>query len=250
MSNNAARPSQLRVSNLKKVYRTGKQELVVFEDLSFEVSEGEMVAIVGQSGSGKSTLLHILGALDQPTSGEIFFGETPLANFSRSDAAAADFRGREIGFVWQFHYLMPEFSALENVAMPLLMKSGEKSSNKVAFETASAWLERVGLRERAHHRPGELSGGEQQRVALARALVTTPRLLMADEPTGDLDGHTAELVFELIRELHSSRAATARPLTSIIATHNLDFARRCGRVLRLQAGRIGEVTPDSLVSEG
>lgn len=244
-------PSQLRVSNLNKVYRSGKQELVVFENLSFQVSEGEMVAIVGQSGSGKSTLLHILGALDQPTSGEIFFGETPMRTFTRSDAAAADFRGHEIGFVWQFHYLMPEFSALENVAMPLLMKPrAGKSSNKTAFETASAWLERVGLRERAHHRPGELSGGEQQRVALARALVTAPRLLMADEPTGDLDGHTAELVFELIRELHSSRAATDRPLTSIIATHNLDFARRCGRVLRLQAGRIGEVTPASLISEG
>ena len=242
---------QLRVENLKKIYRSGKHDLVVFENLTFQVAAGEMVAIVGESGSGKSTLLHILGALDQPTSGEIYFGDTSLRALNRTDTAAADFRGREIGFVWQFHYLLPEFTALENVAMPLLMNpqlNAANPSKKAALELAEDWLKRINLLERAHHRPGELSGGEQQRVALARALVTGPKLLMADEPTGDLDGRTAELIFELIRELHLSRAATDRPLTSIIATHNLDFARRCTRVLRLQSGHIEEVTPASLIS--
>lgn len=238
---------QLRVANLKKVYRSGKQDLVVFENLTFQVAVGEMVAIVGESGSGKSTLLHILGALDQPTSGEIFFGDAPLNSLTSNDVAAADFRGREIGFVWQFHYLLPEFTALENVAMPLLMKPNSAgSSKKAALEVARDWLNQVGLAERAHHRPGELSGGEQQRVALARALVTGPRLLMADEPTGNLDGRTAELIFELIQSLHSSRASSERPLTSVVATHNLDFARRCGKILRLQAGHIEEVTAASL----
>jgi lipoprotein-releasing system ATP-binding protein len=240
---------QLRVASLKKVYRSGAHDLVVFDNLSFEVTEGEMVAIVGESGSGKSTLLHILGALDRPSSGEIFFGGTPLTDLTRTDSAAADFRGREIGFVWQFHYLLPEFSALENVAMPLLMKPNLSSASRnQALDAAADWLKQVGLAERASHRPGELSGGEQQRVALARALVTGPRLLMADEPTGDLDGRTAELIFGLIQQLHGSRAGTDRPLTSIIATHNLDFARRCGRILRLQSGHIEEVTPASLVS--
>src|SRR5258708_38626398 len=160
---------QLRVANLKKVYRSGNHDLVVFDNLSFEVNEGEMVAIVGESGSGKSTLLHILGALDRPSSGEIFFGGAQLKDLTRTDAAAADFRGREIGFVWQFHYLLPEFSALENVAMPLLMRGTPKTeAEKAAFE----WLGEVGLTQRARHRAGELSGGEQQRAALARALIT------------------------------------------------------------------------------
>ena len=248
-SSRNSRLLQLRVENLKKVYRSGNHDLVVFDNLSFEVTEGEMVAIVGESGSGKSTLLHILGALDRPSSGEIFFGGSPLVDLTRTDTAAADFRGREIGFVWQFHYLLPEFNALENVAMPLLMKPNASSASKnQALAAAGDWLKQVGLADRAHHRPGELSGGEQQRVALARALVTAPRLLMADEPTGDLDGRTAELIFGLIQQMHTSRAGTDRPLTSIIATHNLDFARRCGRVLRLQSGRIEEVTPASLVS--
>src|SRR5205085_11467017 len=142
-----------------------------FEDLTFQVAAGEMVAIVGESGSGKSTLLHILGALDQSTAGDIFFGGASLRALNRTDAAAADFRSREIGFVWQFHYLLPEFSALENVAMPLLMKSSASSASKNhALDTAGDWLKQVGLADRAHHRPGELSGGEQQRVALARAL--------------------------------------------------------------------------------
>ena len=223
-------PARMRVDSLKKVFRSGKHDLVLFEDLSFEIGQGEMLAIVGESGCGKSTLLHILGALDRPTSGDVFFGDTRLT--ALSDEAAADFRGRELGFVWQFHYLLPEFSALENVAMPLLM-SPKPSPKKSAIHEAEAWLKEVGLAERAEHRPGELSGGEQQRVALARALIAQPKVLMADEPTGDLDGKSAEMVFDLITRLHRERG-----LTSVIVTHNLDFARRCTRVLRLAEGKL------------
>ena len=224
---------RLRVANLKKVFRSGEQDLVLFEDLSFEVPQGEMLAIVGESGCGKSTLLHILGALDRPSSGDVFFGDTLLRNLSED--AAADFRSREMGFVWQFHYLLPEFSALENVAMPLLM-SRKPRQKKIVLEKAAEWLKQVGLLERAEHRPGELSGGEQQRVALARALITGPKVLMADEPTGDLDGKSAEMVFELISRLHHEHG-----LTSVIVTHNMEFARRCGRILRLQSGKLKTV---------
>lgn len=234
---------RMRVENLKKVFRSGKQELVLFENLSFDVKTGEMLAIVGESGSGKSTLLHILGALDRPTAGDVYFGETSLN--SLDDEAAADFRGREIGFVWQFHYLLPEFTALENAAMPLLMSKwsgSKKAQKKEALEKAAEWLKAVGLLDRAEHRPGELSGGEQQRVALARALIAGPKVLMADEPTGDLDGKSAEMVFDLITRLHHEHG-----LTSVIVTHNLEFARRCGRVLRLQSGRLQAVPPSSLI---
>jgi lipoprotein-releasing system ATP-binding protein len=218
----------LRVEHLKKVYRTGRQDLVLFDDLCFQVPPGEMLAITGESGSGKSTLLHLLGALDQPTGGQIYFGDASVHSFSAR--AAADYRARDIGFVWQFHYLLPEFSAAENVAMPLLMKN---ISAVQALDQAGAWLAQVNLSERATHRPGELSGGEQQRVALARALITGPKLLMADEPTGDLDSTTAELVFGLIARLHKELN-----LTSIIVTHNHEFARRCDRTLHLDGGRL------------
>jgi lipoprotein-releasing system ATP-binding protein len=220
----------LRVAHLNKIYKTGKQDLVLFEDLSFELGEGEMLAIVGESGTGKSTLLHILGALDTPTAGEIWFGETPIHQLTKDEQRAADFRGRELGYVWQFHYLLPEFSALENVAMPLFM-SGENQSS--ARNKAAEWLKTVGLGERAEHRPGELSGGEQQRVALARALITGPKLLLADEPTGDLDIRTGEMMFELIHDLHNRLE-----LSSIIVTHNPEFARRCDRVLKLAGGKL------------
>src|ERR1700756_4383183 len=228
--------ARMRVENLKKVFRTGKQELVLFENLSFCVQQGEMLAIVGESGSGKSTLLHILGALDRPTAGDVYFGKTALN--SLDDEAAADFRGREIGFVWQFHYLLPEFSALENTAMPLLMR-GKKWG--AVEQDAKRWLREVGLEQRGHHRSGELSGGEQQRVALARALITQPKILLADEPTGGLGGRTAESVFELIARLHREYQ-----LTSLIATHNLGFARRCHRVMRLHHGHMEEVAPEAL----
>ena len=157
---------------------------------------------------------------------------------SLSDDEAAEFRNREAGFVWQFHYLLPEFTAAENVAMPLLLR---EQTWQQAEPEASRWLREVGLEQRAHHRSGELSGGEQQRVALARALITRPRLLLADEPTGDLDGQTAESVFALIARLHREHQ-----LTSLIATHNLSFARRCHRVLRLERGHAEEIPPDSL----
>jgi lipoprotein-releasing system ATP-binding protein len=226
----------LRVEGLKKAFRSGGSDLVLFENLSFQVAAGEMVAIVGESGSGKSTLLHILGALDRASAGEVYCADLRLG--SLSEDGAAEFRNREIGFVWQFHYLLPEFTALENVAMPLLLR---ESPPQEARKDAFRWLEEVGLGPRSHHRSGELSGGEQQRVALARALITKPKLLLADEPTGDLDNRTADSVFELISRLHGEYQ-----LTSLIATHNFAFARKCHRVLRLQGGRVEEVIPDSL----
>ena len=226
----------LRVEGLRKVFRSGRSQLVLFDNLSFRVRKGEMLAIVGESGAGKSTLLHILGALDSASEGDVYCDSVKLR--ALSDDTAADFRNREIGFVWQFHYLLPEFTAAENVAMPLLMRGRDRQE---AVEEAVRWLREVELEDRAHHRSGELSGGEQQRVALARALITRPSLLMADEPTGDLDSRTAEVVFALIAKLHRDYR-----LTSLIATHNLDFARRCSRVLRLHQGRIEEVSPQSL----
>ncbi|HJS97610.1 MAG TPA: ABC transporter ATP-binding protein [Terriglobales bacterium] len=226
----------LRVEGLKKVFRSGTADLVLFENLSFSVRKGEMLAIVGESGAGKSTLLHILGALDAASEGDVYCDHLRLG--SLSDEAAAEFRNREIGFVWQFHYLLPEFTALENVAMPLLLRGGKQ---REAEQAATGWLREVGLEARAHHRAGELSGGEQQRIALARALITRPQMLLADEPTGDLDNRTAESVFALITRLHSDYR-----LTSLLVTHNFAFARRCDRVLRLQQGRVEEVTPESL----
>ena len=226
----------LRAEGLKKIFRSGSSDLVLFENLSFRVAKGEMLALVGESGAGKSTLLHILGALDSASGGDVYCAHLRLNSLSQDDAA--DFRNREIGFVWQFHYLLPEFTALENVAMPLLLRGVPW---QLAQGQASRWLREVGLGERSHHRSGELSGGEQQRVALARALITGPKLLLADEPTGDLDSRTADSVFELISRLHRDYQ-----LTSLIATHNFAFARRCHRVLRLQQGRIEEVAPDSL----
>lgn len=226
----------VRVAGLKKIFRSGESDLVLFENLSFQVRKGEMLAIVGQSGAGKSTLLHIVGALDTASDGNV--NCAGLQVNSLPDDQAAEFRNREIGFVWQFHYLLPEFTALENVAMPLLVRGLAKQQ---ARAEASHWLHEVGLDQRADHRSGELSGGEQQRVALARALITRPKLLLADEPTGDLDSHTADSVFELIARLHRDYQ-----LTSLIATHNIAFAGRCHRVLRLHQGKMEEVSPESL----
>jgi lipoprotein-releasing system ATP-binding protein len=223
----------VQVKNLRKEYTTGRGKLVLLEGLSFEVAQGDLLAIVGQSGAGKSTLLHILGALDTPSEGDVYCASIPLNNLSTKQAAT--FRNREIGYVWQFHYLLPEFTALENVAMPLLARGESKAA---ASKCALKWLEEVELGDRAEHRAGELSGGEQQRVSLARALVTQPKLLLADEPTGDLDGGTADLVFSLIERLHRSHH-----LTSVIVTHNMALARRCTRVLRLEKGRAEELSP-------
>jgi lipoprotein-releasing system ATP-binding protein len=233
-----AQDGLLRVERLKKVFRSGKSDLVLFENLSFDVQTGEMLAIVGESGAGKSTLLHILGVLDTASAGDVYFAQVDLAKLSED--GAAEFRSRELGFVWQFHYLLPEFTAAENVAMPLLMRG---VASDEAERQALQRLQEVGLTDRASHRSGELSGGEQQRVALARALVTKPKVLMADEPTGDLDNRTAEAVFDLIARLHRDYR-----LTSLIVTHNLGFARRCDRVLRLERGQAVEVSPQSLLA--
>jgi len=218
----------IQVKGLRKTYKTARGTLNLFEEMNLRVEPGEMVAIVGQSGAGKSTLLHILGALDAPSAGTVYCASTNVAALSAREAAA--FRNREIGYVWQFHYLLPEFTALENVAMPLLARGVRKTE---ALAVAANWLREVGLEDRGAHRPGELSGGEQQRVALARSLVNNPRLLLADEPTGDLDEITAGRVFDLIERLHKSHG-----LTSILVTHNLDLAARCTRALRLESGRL------------
>jgi len=216
------------VQGLEKTYQTARGKLTLFKSLDLEIAPGELVAIVGQSGAGKSTLLHILGALDRPSAGTVYCASTNVAHLSPREAAS--FRNREIGYVWQFHYLLPEFSALENVAMPLLARGANR---KEALGVAANWLSEVGLEDRGRHRPGELSGGEQQRVAMARALVNGPRLLLADEPTGDLDETTAGRVYELIERLH-----TSHQLTSVLVTHNLELARRCTRALKLESGRL------------
>jgi lipoprotein-releasing system ATP-binding protein len=227
----------IQVQGLEKSYHTARGTLTLFHGLNLDVYPSELVAIVGQSGAGKSTLLHILGALDTPTAGTVHCASTNVAGLSQRQAAA--FRNSKIGYVWQFHYLLPEFSALENVAMPLMARG---QSRREALTVASNWLREVDLEDRADHRPGELSGGEQQRVALARALVGNPRLLLADEPTGDLDETTAGRVFDLLERLHASHG-----LTSIVVTHNSDLAARCTRTLRLERGRLtvlGEPTPN------
>jgi lipoprotein-releasing system ATP-binding protein len=229
----STRPKLIKVTALRKEYNTGRGRLVLFDGLTFDVAEGELLAIVGESGAGKSTLLHILGALDTPSLGDVYCASIQLRMLSARQAAA--FRNREVGYVWQFHYLLPEFTAAENVAIPLLARGESKAT---ALKKALAWLDEVELSDRADHRAGELSGGEQQRVSLARALVTDPKVLLADEPTGDLDSRTAGVVFDLIERLHKSHG-----LTSVIVTHNMALADRCSRILRLEKGRMEEVSP-------
>ena len=216
----------LQARGLRKVYRSGAAEVTVLAGVDLSVARGEMVAIVGPSGAGKSTLLHLLAALDTPTSGTVYFGAKALE--SLPGAALAEFRNRSIGFVWQRHHLLPDFSARENVAMPLLMRGAGRGE---ALDAAERWLGEVGLAPRVRHRAGELSGGERQRVAIARALVSGPAVLLADEPTGDLDEQNAEAVFDLMRRLHR-----AHGLTSVLATHNVTLAWRCNRVLGLEHG--------------
>jgi len=223
--------SILNAHRLGKTYpalTAGANGLELFHDLNLSVALGEVVAIVGVSGAGKSTLLHLLAALDKPTTGEIQCGDIDITRLTPRQAAA--FRNQTIGYLWQAHYLLPEFSALENVALPLLARG---DSRKSALAVAAEWLARVGLEGRGHHRSGELSGGEQQRVALARALVTRPTLLLADEPTGNLDDSTAERVFALLLTL-----ARDQGLAAVLVTHNLLFAQRCDRVLRLAGGTL------------
>src|SRR5215470_9072032 len=216
----------LESRGLKKVYTSGEKSILVLLDVNLVLREGEMVAVVAPSGAGKSTLLHLLAALDTPTSGTVYFDSKAIE--TNDDAGLAEFRNRAVGFLWQRHQLMPDFTAAENVAMPLLLR-GEKFTS--ALEKARKWLAEVGLETRADHRAGELSGGEQQRVAIARALVTGPAVLLADEPTGDLDEQNAWAVFELLQRLHREHR-----LTSLIATHNLALAAKCDRVLGLEHG--------------
>ncbi len=218
----------IRAESLSKSYWSGRTEVVVFKDLSLEVRRGEQLAIIGESGTGKSTLMHLLGGLDNPSSGTIYFGGQELTSLSGD--ALARFRNREIGFVWQNPSLLPEFTALENVMMPLLVRGIHPQE---AARVSRARLEEVRVRDRESHSAGELSGGEQQRIALARALAGSPRVLLADEPTGNLDFRTGETIINLLGDLHRSHG-----LTSIFVTHNLSFAIRCDRVLELKKGRL------------
>lgn len=215
-------------SGLNKFYATGDKRLHVLRDLDITVEQGEMVAIMGASGVGKSTLLHVLGGLDTIDSGTVRIGEHEIGTMD--DAARVAFRNRHIGFVFQFHHLLPEFSAIENAMMPLRIA---RVSAGDARPRAEALLKRVGLGDRLDHRPGMLSGGEQQRVAVSRALVMQPSLLLADEPTGDLDEATADALHELLRSMHQEFG-----LTAIIATHNPRLAAQCDRTLRLEGGRL------------
>jgi lipoprotein-releasing system ATP-binding protein len=216
------------VTGLNKRYRVGTQDIHVLRDLDLAVNEGEMVAIVGASGVGKSTLLHLLGGLDRPESGQIVVQGRDLGALPDDELVAL--RNAQVGFVFQFHHLLPEFSALENAEMPMRIARRPTSEARIA---AQALLERVGLGERLDHRPAMLSGGEQQRVAVARALVMAPALVLADEPTGDLDERTGDTLHELFRAMHRERG-----LTSVIATHNPRVAAACDRILRLESGRL------------
>ena len=220
--------SAIAADSLSKVYRSGGTEVVVFKDLSLEVRRGERLAIIGESGTGKSTLMHLLGGLDRPSGGKIYYESRDIV--SLDDEALADFRNREIGFVWQLPSLLLEFSALENIMMPLLIRGVTPYE---ASRMAREGLREVGLRNRESHRAGELSGGERQRVAVARALAAQPRVLLADEPTGSLDFRTGEMIIGLLNDLHA-----AHGLTSVFVTHNLGFAARCDRVLELRGGAL------------
>jgi lipoprotein-releasing system ATP-binding protein len=239
-----ANPGQplLEARELRKIYGQGATAVTVLDGVNLKIAAGEMVAIMGPSGTGKSTLLHLLAALDRPTSGAVYFDSSALE--VGQDEAVAGFRNRRIGFVWQRHHLMADFTAAENVAMPLLMRG---CSYHQALATAESWLGEVGLAARAHHRGAELSGGEQQRVAVARALVNDPAVLLADEPTGDLDEQNAVVLMDLLERLHRTHR-----LTSVLATHNPALANRCGRVLRLERGllQLETESPQAPSSQG
>jgi lipoprotein-releasing system ATP-binding protein len=221
-------PPLLAAAGITKAYQTDAGEVSVLQGVDLEVREGEMVAIMGASGVGKSTLLHVMGTLDRPDGGSLHLaGEDVL---SLSERRRCEFRNRTLGFVFQFHHLLPEFTALENVAMPLLLA---RRPQEEAHEAARTLLGELGLAERAHHRPGALSGGEQQRVAVARALAMSPRVLLADEPTGNLDRATGQTLHELLRRLVGEHR-----LSVLVVTHNEELARACDRVMRLEGGRL------------
>jgi len=218
----------ITVTDLHKSFAIGEQILTVLKGINLTIAHGELIAIVGASGAGKSTLLHILGLLDRPTKGTIHFDGQDL--FQLPESAQADFRNRRIGFVFQFHHLLPEFTALENACMPALIQ--RRPPEEVAKEATSI-LQEVGLGARLQHKPGELSGGEQQRVAVARALLQKPDLVLADEPTGNLDTHTGDALFSLMRELNKSRGTTF-----VIVTHNDKLSAQADRIVHMQDGQI------------
>jgi lipoprotein-releasing system ATP-binding protein len=220
--------ASLSVSNLNKSYSTGLKKLEVLKEISFEIKSGSVVAVVGVSGVGKSTLLHLLGGLEHPDKGTIHYGSMDL--FSQTEEELASFRNKHIGFVFQFHHLLPEFTALENVMMPLMIGRVEKSQ---AALSAKRVLGEVGLKDRLTHKSGELSGGEQQRVAIARALVNNPRVVLADEPTGNLDTQTSDSVYRLLKELNRERG-----ITFLYVTHNPELAKMADRIIHIKNGCI------------
>jgi len=228
----------VRTEGLTKRFRSKGRDLVVFEDLNFTVAPGERVAITGESGAGKSTLLYLLGGLDRPSEGKIYFGQLELTGLS--DRRLADYRNRSVGFVWQNHSLLAEFTALENVMMPLLIRGLRPVE---AASAARLALEEVGLKDRETHRAGELSGGEQQRVSLARALAGEPRVLLADEPTGNLDGSTGERIMSLLEDLQARRR-----IILVYVTHNPRFAARAHRVVDFEKRTTGTVVSDTRIS--
>lgn len=228
--------SLLEIAGLCKQYRMGSDTVEVLKGIDLTIAPGTTTALVGASGAGKSTLLHLLGALDRPSSGTVSYRGQDL--FSRSDRELADFRSRTIGFVFQFHHLLPEFSALENVAMPALIARMEQ---RTALQRATTLLEAVGLGHRLPHRPGELSGGEQQRVAIARALVMEPELLLADEPTGNLDARTSEAIYELLMTIQQQTG-----VSMVVVTHNERIAAGMEQMVRLFDGRITPCATEEL----
>ena len=223
--------SLIETKDLKKVFITDAGELHVLKDITLSIKEGEMVGIVGASGVGKSTLLHILGALDRPTAGNLYYSNTDVFSLDRNSLAT--FRNRTIGFVFQFHHLLPEFSAIENVMMPGLINKG--LGYKEIQDRAERLLDEMGLSERKKHRPGELSGGEQQRVAVARALILEPKVVLADEPTGNLDTATGEELFKIFIDLNKEKG-----ITFVIVTHNESLSSCCHRILKMVDGRLAD----------
>ena len=220
--------SLIQIKDLHKSFMLGNQRLEVLRGINLDMQRGEMVAIAGASGAGKSTLLHIMGTLDRPTQGTLFYDGQNLLDYS--ETALAEFRNQRIGFVFQFHHLLPEFTALENTYLPALI---QKQTKTQAIDAAKMLLTEVGLAHRFHHKPGELSGGEQQRVAVARALIRNPELVLADEPTGNLDTHTGEALFDLLRNLNQKRATAF-----VIVTHNEKLSAQSDRLIHIQDGLI------------
>ena len=218
----------ITVTDLSKSFPMGGQTLTVLKGVNLQIQRGELIAVVGASGAGKSTLLHIIGTLDRPTTGTVHFYDQDM--FKLSEGEQAEFRNRRIGFVFQFHHLLPEFTALENACMPALIQRRQKADIE---PEAIALLEEVGLGARLHHKPGELSGGEQQRVAVARALLQKPDLVLADEPTGNLDTHTGDALFAMMRALNKARGTTF-----VIVTHNDKLSAQADRIIHMQDGQI------------